>query len=749
MNSSVSKKSKFDPGQIIVQALSYAAHLRLMLIMFAFGILLGIGYYIYSTPVYEVRSLIGAQVFGSDALEALQEEQGLPTTSAKLRTNLGHVIATQALQLRAAKKLGIVGPEADYTSVLAVVPKVRVQPIDTYHFDIQVFSTDQETVRNYSKAMVDAYLETQENRWRDYRNRALELYAEDMSILKEQVEKGREELFAFEREQSLTELNMEQQNLLQIPKQLVEVREKIGRMKLVKEALSDYSVDADMDSVIEQLSLVSAFNGEKIVEVGDMVRKQPALKRNSKTGRSTETVVIRPEVAEEGDGWQTLEKERRDLLVQQRDAAEKYLPGHAISQEISDRLEKTNQALRSELAMMKRALDLDYVRSVQREQELESRLPEYHEVAAKFGKSSLEFSLMEQSQKIWEDAQAKLENRLSKLDYKQNRGWIDLEFLGNTFLRDQVPVSPNKMKLIMLALGVGIAGAVGLPTVLNMMKTHAATLDKLEERTGLQGLGIIPMASKNLLEEVNRSPAVGAKVPNSLLESFRLVRANISLRAGRNGLSQSIMVTSARPQEGKTTLSSNLAWAFQSIGERTLLIDCDLRRGRVHGVTGIENRPGLTRALVGENSFEESVMKTSNPLLDVLPRGPVIIGTTELLCQKLFSDALQRFRKEYDRIVIDCPPVLGLSETGSLQSLVDGVVVVTRAEATSCKEVEDAVQVLRKSGAYLFGFVLNAIDLKKLSNYYHYSYYSANYYEIYDEEPQDEEEVEAERVALT
>jgi capsular exopolysaccharide synthesis family protein len=261
------------------------------------------------------------------------------------------------------------------------------------------------------------------------------------------------------------------------------------------------------------------------------------------------------------------------------------------------------------------------------------------------------------------------------------------------------------------------------------MDSSASTLLQLENVTGLKGIGVVPHTSKEMLEDVCRSPAVGAKVPNFLLENFRLVRSHITLSPGRSGSTQVVMVTSARASEGKTSQAANLAWAFQSMGARTLLIDCDLRRGRVHHFTKVLNELGMTHLLQGHCSIEEAIQKTAVPLLDVIPRGPITVGTTDLMAQPVFFNLVQKLRGEYDQIVIDSPPVLGLSETSSFQRAIDGVVFVVRAEKTSLKDVVDAVTLLRKAGAHIFGLVLNDLDLSRVSNYYNYYYYSVTYYD--------------------
>jgi capsular exopolysaccharide synthesis family protein len=213
------------------------------------------------------------------------------------------------------------------------------------------------------------------------------------------------------------------------------------------------------------------------------------------------------------------------------------------------------------------------------------------------------------------------------------------------------------------------------------------------------------------------------------LENFRLIRSSIVLNQSPKGDARVIMVTSARPGEGKTTIAANIGWAFSSMGERTLIIDCDLRRGRLHKVSDVTNSPGLTDALTGKAETDVCIRKSAADQLWLFPRGPVVAGTTELLNTETFANILKDLRGKYDRIILDTPPVLGLSETSFLQSHAEGVVLVVRSDTTPRKDVEDAFHALSKLDAHFYGFVLNRVDFSKLANHYYYYYYSSSYYD--------------------
>jgi capsular exopolysaccharide synthesis family protein len=179
------------------------------------------------------------------------------------------------------------------------------------------------------------------------------------------------------------------------------------------------------------------------------------------------------------------------------------------------------------------------------------------------------------------------------------------------------------------------------------------------------------------------------------------------------------------------------------MGEKVLVVDCDLRRGRQHALLRLDNSTGMSHMLTGRIKPGEAVQNTGPNGFDAIPRGPILPGASELLCRESFLKLVQYWRSRYDRVILDCPPVLGLSESASLQRLADGVVLVVRSEATAMKDVRDAINTLRKTGAHFFGFVLNGVDLSKIGNYYQYYYYSAPYYDQFEESPEEPRYVRA------
>jgi len=729
--------STFDLVRIFTQAFAYVKHLRLMLVVLALAILAGVAYFLYATPLYSSRSLLFFQSYGNPVRNSELPETSLfsATVSLALLDRLG----SQQVLVTAGERLGLLGPGATYEDLLEQVPSVLIGVVDYRHLEVTVQAIDPEVVRTFAPALVEAFQEIQEAGWKEFRDEALVRYKIQLTELEEKVAENVDALTSVERDQKFTEVTIEQQNLLEIPKQLVETRERLTRMDGVRKNLEIYERDDNGDNTITILSLLSNFEKDSGVSVGNIVTRSLAgTSAGVATSAPRDIQVITPADVETLEPWRDLEREQRTLEAQIEESSAILLPEHPKMKELAEKLEGVTRSLQTEMRVLREKFDIEYKSLTDKLAELQRRIPEYQEVTEQFGRTSLEFTSIEQAQMMWDKARERLAEKLAAATFTEDFDSIQLRFKGHTSLRDKIPTSPNKRKLVMLSLMLGLAGAIGIPTILNLLDTSASSLSQLEDYIGLKGIGIVPLTDPEFLEAVHRSPAQGATVPNYLLECFRGIRANIGLDSNFEGIkSQVILVTSARPQEGKTTQSANLAWAFHSIGERVLLIDCDLRRGRQHVLLGLDNGAGMSRMLSGQVSPDEAILPTGQEGFNAIPRGPIIPGSTELLCQGGFFNLVETWKTRYDRIILDCPPTLGLSESASLQRLADGIVLVVRSEKTSKKDVKDAVTMLRKTGAYFFGFVLNAVDLSKVGNYYQYYYYSAPYYDQFEGEPEE------------
>lgn len=281
-----------------------------------------------------------------------------------------------------------------------------------------------------------------------------------------------------------------------------------------------------------------------------------------------------------------------------------------------------------------------------------------------------------------------------------------------------VPVAPD----IPLTLGIGfILGLLlGLTGAIlrDALDTTVRSSDELQADTGLHTLGLIPFdadaADEPLVTEVNRQ-SVRA-------ESYRQLRTNLQFVNAATPV-KAVMVTSSVSGEGKSSTAVNLATAFADAGLKVLLIEGDLRRPKVAEYLGLEGSVGLTNVLAGQVDVSEVLQRWGRAPLTVLPSGSIPPNPSELLGSRGMIDLVQGFRREFDVIVVDSPPLLPVTDAAIISSYVDGALVVARHGTTTKKQLQQSLQALSAVNATVLGFVLNRVPRKGADAYgYGYGY---------------------------
>jgi capsular exopolysaccharide synthesis family protein len=209
------------------------------------------------------------------------------------------------------------------------------------------------------------------------------------------------------------------------------------------------------------------------------------------------------------------------------------------------------------------------------------------------------------------------------------------------------------------------------------------------------------------------------------------------------------MVTSALPQEGKTTTSINCAVVLAQRGVRVLLIDADLRRPSIHKTLGMGPRSGLSNVLTGSISLDQAITRPSIlPNLHVLPAGTPPPNPAELLASLHMRDVLEQLRERYDHIVMDTPPSLSVTDAVVLSQRADAVVLVIRSGQTTRQALRRARDILARVNAKVVGVLLNAVDLSSPDYYYYYEYQGkySRYYQSEDSSDHDADDDDVEEI---
>ena len=209
------------------------------------------------------------------------------------------------------------------------------------------------------------------------------------------------------------------------------------------------------------------------------------------------------------------------------------------------------------------------------------------------------------------------------------------------------------------------------------------------------------------------------KKPKSVAaEAYRSLRTNIQYSSFDKKY-QTLVVTSANPGEGKSTVSGNLALVLAQGESKVLLVDCDMRRPSVHKKFRISNTYGISDLLVG-NKKMESVAHKYNDNLTIVPSGKIPPNPAEMLGSKAMTAFLEEMKKHSDYIVLDTPPLQAVADAQILSTKVDGSLIVVRAGVTKKDAVHDAVSIINKVNGNIIGTVLNGADNSKDKYYYYY-----------------------------
>jgi capsular exopolysaccharide synthesis family protein len=307
------------------------------------------------------------------------------------------------------------------------------------------------------------------------------------------------------------------------------------------------------------------------------------------------------------------------------------------------------------------------------------------------------------------------------------------------------PIGPNRNRNILIAFLMSLSAGIGLAFMLDYLDDSVRTSDDIGRYLGLPTLALIPhqgSADKRKLTSIGKnggsngmSTALITLEDNrsAIAEAYRHLRTSL-LFSSAGKPPQTILVTSSQPSEGKTTTAINTAITLAQGGADVVIIDCDLRRPRLHSHFGMENGHGLTNYLSGEKETD-NLLKTyaGLPKLKVITSGPIPPNPAELLSSNEMKNLLQFLKGNYKHIIIDSPPAISFTDAAIIATLVDGVILVAMAGKSSLNLIRRFKQRLATLGARIYGVVLNGVKLNSVEyNYYGYGY-TSDYYNNYDE----------------
>ncbi|HEY3900156.1 MAG TPA: polysaccharide biosynthesis tyrosine autokinase [Chthoniobacter sp.] len=713
------KKPAFTLHDIFLYLGVATKHARLMIILICFALTAGLTYYVFAKPVYYAHALIHLDYLPRPLdTEKIYDDGRLAAFVTQF--------TEPQIMLRTARALGVdtSGRELERKYLF----KFRASLDSEKNIDVELYPYSADWAHRWTETMVREFLAYRQEKRLEDKQHLVSVYSEELKEVVSRLDQQFSEKLDFEDQQDLTRTLILINSINTLPSELARLQKRIDELGRVRVRLQD----ANLDSVAKLSLIAGAEDAETRLNLGQIVDQpqQPADgggggdQKEKKQSGDTAGAVVDLTMLKSLHPWDELAQEQQRIKKQIDEALRTYLPtaGHMIPLQKS--LDLVNQRLDAELAVALNRFDLQYQELLNKKAVLEAKLPQYEELTRKHAKLLSQLKIFDLSRLPYDDYLANMKKEMNEVEFAGEKERINLRYAGLKEVRDD-PVSPNRLRIVILSLVLGVGLAIGVPFLIEYLDHTMTNIEEIERSFRLRGLGIVPQAKPS---ETFVSSDQDMPLKNGLVENFRVIRTNVLSMGAISKQPHVVMVTSAMPKEGKTVVSANLAASFALTGAKTLLIDTDLRRGRLHRLFGYRKEPGLSNVLSGECTLEEAFRPTTQENLTVLSAGRHLESGTELLGSANFAALLTGLRDRFERIVIDTPPVLGLSETSIMQNLVDGVLFVIWTGHTPARGVQSAIDTLRANGANFYGFVLNRLDLDATQNYYQYFYYSYDYY---------------------
>ena len=420
--------------------------------------------------------------------------------------------------------------------------------------------------------------------------------------------------------------------------------------------------------------------------------------------------------------------ELADLQRQQAQLSDRFGDRHPEMLKLQAAIQNSQLKLRGEIGKVVQAVHTDYEAAFAQERSLVTALEQQKSEALAMNRKAINYSVLAR------DVESGKQLYQSLLQRTKETGIAGELKTGNIRIVDDAErprgaVTPNKRVNTLLGLLAGLVLAIGVAFFFEYIDSTLKSPEEVKACLGLPSLGMIPALGDRW---TSTAPLLHTGVPPNFAEMIRGVRTNVLFSSTGEG-TRTLVVTSTGPGEGKTLVASNLAVAMALAGQRVLLVDCDLRRSRVHELFGLDQEPGLSNVLVGNAKASEAVRKTEVAGLWVLPSGRTPPNPAELLSSKRFKDMVQSLGDHFDAVIIDTPPAIVVADPLVVASVASGVIFVVGAEMTSRHAARAALEQLHRGHVRILGAVLNRVQLER--DWYYYSRYYRPEYAAYHDAP--------------
>jgi capsular exopolysaccharide synthesis family protein len=491
----------------------------------------------------------------------------------------------------------------------------------------------------------------------------------------------------------------------QSERRVVDYASREGIINLPAGSAETNGVTAERSLAADDLATLNAELGRA---TADRVRAQ------SRLGASGGTVIE----GLENNAITQLRSRRAELASDLSKLLQQFESGYPPAQALQAQITQLDRSIAQEEARVRNTLTETYTASSERENALSAKVQQLKSGVLDQRRRSIQYNIYQRDADTNRQLYDALLQRYKEIGVAGGVGVNNIAVIDNA----ELPGKPSRPRpLINLALGLIAGLVIGVVAAIVLEQVDEGVMDPSEipNMLGLPLLGTIPLSQDTPIEALRDRKS-------SLSEAYLSLQTNLAFSTD-HGVPVTLAVTSSRPAEGKTTTSMALAESLARIGRRVLLIDADMRSPSVHHLFEITNSRGLSNYLSGESEHESLVSHVQDRLA-VMVAGPQPPNAAELLSGPRFANLLHVLAEEYDHIVIDAPPVMGLADAPLIANVVEGTIIVIEFQSTKRGMARVAINRIGSINTHILGAVITKFNAKKA----HYGYgdnygYSYNY----------------------
>lgn len=435
--------------------------------------------------------------------------------------------------------------------------------------------------------------------------------------------------------------------------------------------------------------------------------------------------------------YQQAMKERAELI------AEGKGENHPLVKKADEKIALSKKAMLSEVKNIQAAVARDLA-IIERQEAGEAGLYEAsRKKAVELNLKELEFHRLDRLRAQNEKLYGVLLEQIKEADLRRMMNTNNIRLI-DAATEPKAPIYPRVSVNVGIALLIGLGLGLAVALLREQLDNSLKTPEDVEQRLGFTFLGLLPELEddddgkpskkkngkkpRRLVNQLPPELVVHERPISGFAEATRSLRTNLTFTSPDHPYRR-LLVASAAPSEGKTTVAVSVAISFAQGGQRVCIVDCDLRRPRLHRIFDRAGDVGLMNVMLGECTLDEVAKPTVVPNLYCVPCGPVPPNSADVVGSEKFKHLLEELGKKFDRVVIDSPPVIAVTDSAIISTLVDGVLFVVRAFKTSPAACRSGLRTLEDVDAPIAGVVLNAVNLDRNEyGYYRYYYYKREGY---------------------